>query len=425
MRIGRFDHDIVEPIARRNIRPDLCILVKACRIYASRKNAIDERHCLCTGDGVIGSEFSVRVTGDPTGGCRLLDVSLCPVPRKIRKLRIRSFGQLHKAGCHGHKLRTRNIRLGIKLCRAASAHKTALYHGGDRLIRPSVVRHIDKIVCLCQKFCPHIILQKAIEDHRNFLARNVIVRADRSVRIAENVRIMIIHLQRCRACRADPASVQRHIAADTQRVLHLFGHLAVRIPTVKFVSGLGRDRKLFDIDGSVCIHRLDQLGIAVNIKSDLLLRPGTRTRASDVFILILLYLKIGHKRIGFQANGMLVTLRNADLEHNAALQFSLQTAVIADFTDIDSFQGQRHMAEILLPILHEIAHGDPLTDRKTNCKRFSGKTAVCLGKKLACLFVKTFHFPELGIFIGNIDRLRGFDRNCKISLDGQEIKEVQ
>ena len=198
MAVGGLHDGLIEPIRGLHIRPvdavgDLHVRLR--RLAAER--AVDDGAGLSAGDLALGLERTVRVALDQPGVLRRGHIRREPVGRlHIGEIIIgRRTVVLREA--HGD---LRKLRAGDRCIRPERAVRVTADHAhvrkrGGRVVVPLVGRNVGEVILRRPVLRARIVVQQPEEDRRDLCARDLPVRTNRAVGIADQIRIMIIGVE--------------------------------------------------------------------------------------------------------------------------------------------------------------------------------------------------------------------------------------
>ena len=250
------------------------------------EDAVDERHCLGTGDLVVRTEGTVGITGDPAvvgGGA---DLVLRPVGRDVAEISSRRVGLVVKTGCDSRELSAGDRRIRIELAVRAlhDAHSAQRRNG---VVVPCTGCYVGVAVGLGRICIAGLVGQQTEEDGRDLSAGDAVLRTDGLVRVADDVSIVIVTVQTGRyiirngngrsavvaATGAAAAAVLRVGVGEYGVLLNLVIIVRGRIPCARMVAGVrlvanGRDTGDRNHNGFVFERFAGFLVLELNVSYD-------------------------------------------------------------------------------------------------------------------------------------------------------------
>ena len=123
------------------------------------------------------------------------DLILCPVRCDIRELRGRIRVLIVEASGDCGKFRTGDRRIRRERAIVMTLYNTHRGQRGDSMVKPLTARHIGQAVGLGRICGADLLGQQTEEDGCHFCAGDVAIRLNVAVRVADNVRKVIVTVQ--------------------------------------------------------------------------------------------------------------------------------------------------------------------------------------------------------------------------------------
>ena len=197
MAVGSLLHSEIVPCGSIGIiRPlDHAVEQIAAVLGQTVEYAVNKRHSLCTGDILVRTERTIRIAIDPALVCGDTDLILCPVRCDIRELRGHNHILIDETIDDCDKFSTGDRRIRRERAIVMTLYNAHRGQRGDSMVKPLTARHIGQAVGLGGICGADFLGQQTEEDGCHFCAGDVAVRLNVAVRVADNVRKVVVTVQ--------------------------------------------------------------------------------------------------------------------------------------------------------------------------------------------------------------------------------------